>query len=524
MLDKRDNTTIIKAITYILMYVALFLILCLRSPIDFATPYMWGEDGMVLYEEAAVYGIGTLFATSNGTFWVLQRLIGYIVYTVLYSCNALNLLPAGLSVITKLVETFAFFYFTTDRFKRIVKSRWARFFIAVSLILAIPDNAVDLINCDTSSPFILIFVVFLIGFNAFFNHKTMTLSEGLFLILMGFSSAAVPFIVGVAFLCLILFLYYNKGRPKTKKFKVYLWIHIIVCLATVLAFVVQVISIISYGRTSGVEFDLPGRLWNNLLYWVWIPYSNYYKVDVVVIALIVGIALWIVLTFISRIKPIVAVYSAAFSFAFSLMCSMAFSVSFYYNPEAAMTTISGRFWSLPYQIAAFFLGVAICRMWHRYAFRIFAIAFIVIESSILLPHYPIKELGTEEKYIDIFNSNVASLDVDGGEFLEVCIGPWDPFCITLPIELDDESISCIEDVTGEIGIAPQGHYVCTVTVPEDIANPIKEAYLSIDNGFRRVGMYSIDRHNDGTATIEFCFLKLTTIITPDTKLDVNIRR
>ena len=508
---------------YIFMYIALFLILCLRSPIDFGTSYLWGEDGIVLYGDAAELGIGTVFASSNGTYWVLQRLIGYIVYIVLYPFNALRLYPAVLSIITKLIETFAFFYFTSDRFERIVKSRWARFFIAISLILAIPDNAVDLINCDTSSPFILIFVVFLIGFNAFYNRDTLNVGEGIFLILMGFSSAAVPFIVGVAFLCLILFIYYNKGRFKTKSFKVHLCKYIVACLGTTISFIVQVSSILSYGLTSGVEFDLFERLWNNCFFWAWMPYSNYYKGDIVRTALLVGMALWIVLAVISKMKPIAVLYSIAFSVTFSLMCSMAFSVGEYYLPESAMTTVAGRFWSLPYQIAAFYLGVVIWRLWNRYVFRSVAIVLIAVELSILLPHYPIKELGTEQHYIDIFNNNVESLDKDGGELLEVIIGPWDPFYMRVPIDLDDESLSCIEDTEGVLDQHPKTTLCYSVTVPEDLSNPITGAYLSIDNRARIIGMYNIDRNNDGTSTIEFRLMNLATFITPDTRFDVYIK-
>ena len=48
-----------------LYFVALFLLLAFRSPMDLITPYLWAEDGTVLIRESVYEGLSIIAKQGN---------------------------------------------------------------------------------------------------------------------------------------------------------------------------------------------------------------------------------------------------------------------------------------------------------------------------------------------------------------------------------------------------------------------------------------------------------------------------
>ncbi|MCR4611339.1 MAG: hypothetical protein K5644_05530 [Lachnospiraceae bacterium] len=463
---------------------------------DFGTSYLWAEDGCELYYDAANSGIASIFSVSNqGTLWIIQRTLGYICYLLGYPFNSIALFPTLLSIFTKLLETAAVFYFLSDKFSWIIKQKWVRFLIATSVLLAIPQNSDDLINCDTSSPFIFTFTVFLIGINAFREEwKNISVFEIVFLVLVTLSSAAAPFSVGVAGLYLVVYLIRNRKRLKKKDVKTNVIKNICILSIIIIAFAIQVYMIITSGRTNSVPLELFDRIVQNTLYFVWFPYCNYYFTSVAF--LILGIVLIITATYFTKIKAVIVLYSFGFSWMYLLMCSLTESVENFYAPLD--TVVGTRYYAVPYQIAVFFVGWVAYRFWNNPKTRAVTILLIITEGILLCSHYFVKGTGNESQYVKIYDSNVASYDINGDTKLVIPIAPALPYAIDFPISLNNvtgsegfELKSIEEKHTGSV-------YNVDMTINSNTAEIVKEAYVLVNDADYLMGSFDIENNVTGS--------------------------
>ena len=145
-----------------LYFVALFLLLAFRSPMDLITPYLWAEDGTVLIRESVYEGLSIIAKQGNGAYWVIQRIFGLVCYWLVKPFESIEALPYIMQVLSKSLNVLSVMYFMSDRFSWLVSEKKYRFGICAGIILLMSQYANDTLTCDTSLPFGLFFGVFLI--------------------------------------------------------------------------------------------------------------------------------------------------------------------------------------------------------------------------------------------------------------------------------------------------------------------------------------------------------------------------
>ena len=486
-------TSLKKAIWIIGAFLALYFLFCLRSIYDFGTSYLWCEDGMILYADAAKYGIESIFYESNGSMWFIQRLLGWIVYSVTYSLNVLKLYPVIMSLITKFIEVACVFYFTSEKFSWIIESKWMRLFVSASVLVAIPDTGVDVVNCDTSAAFIYMFAVFLIGLNAFWPVEKLSVFEALFLVLMAISSLGAPFVFGVVILRLISFIIYNKSSFGTSDNKKDLIVYIVEVALVIFAVFIQMFVLFTSERTSKTALDLFDRLWATFLHFIWFPYCNYYFVSIILT--LVGVALWVVATIITKSKPLAVLYGAGFSFVWLFICSLSCDYKVMFQPifDINNRNLESRFWTLSYMIAAFYVGCAVYKLWKRNkGFKVVAVILLIAEIGMLSWHYRLVTNGKEELYIRAFDSNIVMCDTNGEEKLYIPIGPFEepePFGIYVPTKMDGRALTDedIQIINKEAFLDKPRHI--GLTTANTGGDQIKAAFLKYDDLDYYVGCY-----------------------------------
>lgn len=451
---------------------------------------------MILYKEAEEYGILSVFHESNGSLWVIQRIFGWICYSIVNIFNIIRIYPLLLSLMTKAFEVACVFYFTSEKFEWIVSSKWMRLFIASCVLVAIPDTGIDVINCDTSSGFICMFAVFLIGLNALRKGKYTPLSvfDVLFLVLMALSSLGAPFVLGVAVLYLISFFVQSKGKMRESAVRKGLFVAVVNVALVLVATIMQLSQLFNSGRTSGVSAELFDRIKGTFLYFVWFPYSNYYYESVILT--LIGILLWVLVAFMVKAKPLIVLYGAGFSTAWILMCSLSCKYDDMFKPLFDINSrgMNSRFWVLSYMIAAFFAGCAIFKLWKKNkALKVIAVIVCIAMVSILSLHYKVASNGKEEIYIHAYDNNMALCDTKGKELLFIPIGPFEkeePFGMYVPVG-DIKSQAVSDD---DIVLISREEYMPKplhrgFIVQCDSEDKIKEAYIKYDDLDEYIGAY-----------------------------------
>ena len=501
-----------KIIWSICCFIGLFFLYCLRSPLDFGTSYLWCEDGMILYKEANEYGFLSVFHVSNGSLWVIQRFFGWICYSIVNIFNIIRIYPFLLSIITKAFEVGCVFYFTSEKFSWIIESKWMRLFVVASVLVAVPDTGIDVVNCDTSSGFICIFAVFLMGLNALRKDEYTDLSvfEILFLVLMALSSLGAPFVFGVALLHFISFIVHQRlstekavSKAKVRK---RLIINIIMLALVLLATCMQLLKLMESDRTSQVSLDLFERIKSTFLYFVWFPYSNYYYVSIVIT--LIGILLWVVISYFTKANPLVVIYGAGFSSAWLFICSLSCDYHKMFMPlfDINNRSMNTRLWTLSYMIAAFYVGCAVYKLWQKNkVVKVIAVIILIIEIGMLAFHYRVASNGREETYIRAYDNNMAMCDTRGSEELFIPIGPFEqgePFGMYIPVD----SISSDTTIDSDIHINNREEFSSRplhigLIIEDSGESPVKEAYLRYDDLDYYVGCYrmgTLDSVNGNT--------------------------
>ena len=501
---KTNNCSILKDnriqfMFLILSYIGLWLLYCLRSPIDFGTYYMWCEDGIVLFQDAHDSGIKSLFYTANGTLWVFQRFIGLLCYYLSYIFNNISIYPISLSIITKLIEVASIFYFACSKFDWIIKSRWLRVFVSASILLAIPQNAYDLVDCDTSSPFFFSFAIFLIGLNAFNKEhpQELSLTETIFLIIDALSSANTPFVLGVTFLRFISFVYLVKKTDNMQTEKLVCFSIKVILIS--LASIAQTLTIISSGRAS-VKLDIFNRMLSTFENFIWFPYSNIYLQAIPFI--IVGMLLWALLVYLSKISILPVIYGVCFSLSYLFLCSLTDNAYNFFQEHP------GRFFFTSYSLSVFYLGWFAYLLLNGKITRIISIIIIILELIVLLTHYPIYKSGGEHQVIECFKNNTSTYDRNGDKTLIINIAPlMSVFGILVPGNLPSSSNNNSVRYEKNLTKSKDTPYIIETTVINESGSPIKEAFLIGENDNLYLGSYSLKKENTNNGErieIGFC--------------------
>lgn len=490
MLKRIKSLDVSPIIINFVIFVIAFFIFCLRSPFDFATSYMWAEDGVRLLDDTEFYGIKSLFIVSNGTLWMFQRLVAWICHLFLYPFNSIRAFPIILSIATKAIEVASVCYFISDKFSWFIREKWVRGVIATTVLLAIPDTSNDLVNCDTSLPFVCIFAVFLIGLNAFNikREKELSVLETAFLVLMALSSAAAPFMLGVGVLFFLSYLWINRNNVDRNEIIKY----IIKLTIILIAVCIQVYMILSNGRTEGIELELLNRVLSNTYFFVWFPYCNYNGVYLLV--MLIGLLIWVLIIFALRTDILPVIYGVGFSWFYLLMCSLMTASDYFYNNLYGVSGV-GRFISLPNQIAAFYVGWAVYSLWKSSKIRFMSVVIIVLEGYVLFSHYYINQMGNEQQIIDCFNNNVSLYDKEGEQKLNVMCAPDYPYYALIPVSISKSSSQkegefyLLENSSSE-----ESSKMCVDTKIVNESNElVKEIYISNHNKDEYFGSLIFDK-------------------------------
>lgn len=460
----------------VVFFIALFFIYSLRCPEDLFSSYLWCEDGIVLLNQPISEGISSLTIPGSGAYWTIQRLIGLLCYGTSYLLNDLSFFPALMGFITKLIATSSVFYFTTDRFNWIVKNKSYRFAICAGIMFAIPKSSIDVISCDTSLPFVMLFFGILVVIDTLGNDKprTITIVESAFLTILALSTIASPFIGAIAVLAFL------RKLIATKKVN-----SLDVCktIPVIIATSIQLLYSISSPRSQGIELALIRRLLICINDMVFYPYSSSYTSK-----FCWGLAFgtMIIMAIISRIPWKIPVLCLLSSFSFLCFCSMT-------TPPESITVnifapIGGRYVMLSYMIAVFLLGIEAFRLWDNEPIR--KTISIVLFGSILLTSiltYHIDFIG--DYFSDTYSQNIEAYDRSGNNTLIIQIGPWVNYAVSIPCNIDNEAV----DYDAEYSIVDSQ---LIYDFPDDKYLTQYSGYIESYNGevFNHIAL----RLNDGT--------------------------
>ena len=441
-LQRKTSNPLILTFSFLL----LFAIYALRSPEDFFSSYLWAEDGTVLISGSVLEGFGTIFTPTNGTLWLIQKLLAFVCYKLLSLFNGMKWLPVFQGCVTRLAAVGGIFYFTSDKFSWIVQDRVKRFFICVLITLMLPMRAYDVFTCDTSLPFVLNIVAFYIGLNLLCREtpSSMTACETIFMALLALSTAAAPFVAAVAGLSALRWLIYHvREKDLQPRAAVAEGVKLTLVLCAVL---LQLKTIMGGGRVSA-SIDLPARILLSIQAFVMLPYWQNFNMWALFALSLIG---WGGLLYLSKVSWRIVVYCAFFSFGFLLYSSMVTSVQDAYN------TLGGegpRFTLLSYAISTVLLGIVLCRLWERN--KTFKPVFCLILSTLLfisLQTYHVPTVGTE--FIGLYDRNITLFENHGRDLVCIPIGPWRPWTMSIPSSIsekivDDDMTIIVDAVDGQ---------------------------------------------------------------------------
>ncbi len=434
---------------YLIYFFALFLLLCLRSPQDVYTPYLWGEDGEVLLKGSVEFGPSALFKVFAGTFWVIQRAISLVCYEICVVFRNLTYYPQMQGIICKLIGTASISYFLNERFSWLVKERFFRFIICACVIFSIPFYASDVIICDTSVPFYMNFTVFLIGLDTLCKKESrpITIPETVFLCILSISSAAAPFAAAIAFFSFLRWIFVKRESLPTKgKIALEAAKMCLVCACAL----IQVICIMQSSRTAN-EWKLLTRIIICLKGLVYAPYFYSYASWGVSLLGLCGFA---ALAYFSKVPWKIVAYTAVFSFGFLLYSSMIVEPDLVQALIFQETESIGRYILFSYMVAAFILALEITTLLkEKRALKCLGIFLSAIYMSLSISTYSLKLLGPQ--YVDCYRDSISVFTPDGKQSLAIQVGPnlfwytivrWDQTAYTLEEEpLSDYGIRTIQD-------------------------------------------------------------------------------
>lgn len=417
----------------IVSFLLLFLLYVLRSPDDFFQPYLWAEDGGLILQNAVYIHEGNILDSFNGTLWVLQRGIGYFSCWVVVLLQCFPAAPYVMGTISKLIAVSGIYYFTDKGFEWLVKMRLWRWLIGILVVLTIPVNAYDLVTCDTSLPFVLIFPMFLIGMRLLCQEKVVMLDwrETIFLCVFALSSAAAPFVA--AFLLPAFLRWTIVTFKKGGVFRSRIFVEAIKVLLVMAAVLLQIYTILTSERTSNVELAIAERIGSTLKAFVFYPYWQVFQ-EWSYFA--IGLISFMLILYWAGIPRRVVGYSMVFSFLFMLYCSMSYDKPEYFfdGPEVFMM---GRFVYVNTAIATLLLGLVIHSFFKKDG--IMRIGSIMMGVSILLLSaytYHIPVYGAER--IVAFETNSVFFDGKSENHINIPVGPTGFWFMYMPVSFPPE--------------------------------------------------------------------------------------
>lgn len=341
----------------VLAFGVLFYFYVARALYDIVLPYMYMEDGMVMLERSVTLGWAGVFTVDNGTFWVLQKIIGRISLFIVNIFGAFWAMPYVMGILSKLVGVGGIAYFMSDRFAWLIKERIWRFLICVLVILVIPVNGADVIACDTSMPFVLLFTVFLIALRLFCGEKIElpTWAESCFLMLVAISSAGAPVIMSIVFCAFFGWLFFEiKDGVFDKKRTMIALLKTVLIMAV--AFI-QVWTVVTSDRAQ-IDWDMSTRINFNTRLFVFFPYWQVFGPW-----LLFGIGLlgWIGIFVFAKVHWKVMGFCGIYSWLFMLYCSLTYS-----NMEECYKGLMvARYLFCNMAIAVLIWGMAIYAFWQK---------------------------------------------------------------------------------------------------------------------------------------------------------------
>lgn len=413
-------------------FLVAFFILVFRAPKDFLTPYLWAEDGSVLIEGSIYNGLKGVFIPNGGTYFVIQKSLALLCYWLVIPSGSIAALPYIMQIIFKSVSVFGVLYFINDRFSWIVQRKIHRFFICLGIILLMPQHSFDVITVDTSLPFELFFLIYLIGLDSLCSEKKDRLSFGqtVCFILLGLSFAGAVFITAIAFAIFIQWLY---GQKKARKLdRGVLFVEIIKLIILFVVAFLQIKMALGVGRVSE-NLDLLNRLILNTKSFMFFPYWHQFHSW---LTFGIGFVLFAILIYTSGINWKVVAYSCIFSFCFMLYCSMVSSADIFYVGE-----MTGRYVFTCFEIASLLLGCCLSYLAVNTdkLKRCIAGIIIVIFGFLSVKTYNIPVQG--EMYAELYKENIDLFKKNGQEALSIPIGPWPPLTLTVPTSFNQYSFN-----------------------------------------------------------------------------------
>ncbi|MDF2962878.1 MAG: hypothetical protein K0S39_4613 [Paenibacillus sp.] len=430
-LEYRKSVSRCFSSTNITLFVVLFAVLAMRAPQDLFTPYLWAEDGSVLIQGSIYNGIKGIIVPDNGTYWVIQKSLALICYWLVLPFDNIEALPYIMQILSKVLATLSVMYFISDRFEWLVKERLHRFGICLAVVLLLPQNASDVLTCDTSLPFYFIFTTFLIGLDLVFGKKSFmpNIPQTLFLILFSLSSAAAPFVVVVVGIAALRWLI-NSIKTETLHRRAFI-IEAIKLLLIFAAVFIQVQYILSSGRASG-DIALVHRIVLNTKSFIFVPYLQKFHSWT---AFSFGFLSWIIVWRVAKVPLKVIVYCGLFSWGFMLYSSMTGPADAFYN--GAMT---GRYVFTCFEISALLLGLATVRLLENKKMHIkyLGCASVLTICICALLTYNVQTIGAE--FAGIYKVNSRVFEVKGQDRVLIPIGPWNPWIVAIPADISNKDI------------------------------------------------------------------------------------
>lgn len=422
----------------LLCFVILFALLAFRTPEDLFTPYLYSEDGGVLIQGSIYNGIRGIVKPGNGTYWVIQKALALLCYWVILPTRSIAALPYIMQVLTKILGTLSVMYFISDRFQWLVSKRTYRFWICVGIILLMPQHADDVLVCDTSLPFQLFFVAFLIGLDLLCSGKYDTPNWGqtVFFMLLAVSTASalcLAAIVAASFLQWIV-VQVEHGTLKKRAVGIEIFKLCMICGAVW----IQVRLVLSSDRVSG-SLDLTNRMILSLKSFVFFSYWNKFQTWR---AFFVGLIIWAFIGCIIKLPWKTVLYCGGFSYLFMLYCSMVTSAEEFYQ------TMYGRYVFTCYEIAALMIGLAVVKFLGSGQPSKKNIGYVVLCATAIISLRTYNVPVTASECGEIYTTYCGLYEANGQDQMRLPIAPFKPLAFVVPVEISSKQM--IDDL--EFGV------------------------------------------------------------------------
>ena len=175
------------------------------------TVFLWAEDGNIFLQQAIDSGWSSIFTIYAGYQHLLPRLVTLFAFSIGSLFNNLVLVASIMKWSTILLSVLFLWYFTTDDFEWLIKSRWARLATVACVPIIMTTFSETYCNITNIQWWGGIFI-FIVGLNLI-RGKFPPLWACIFLFLISLSTPYSPVIV----LLLIVYLVQRIRNLQSKK-------------------------------------------------------------------------------------------------------------------------------------------------------------------------------------------------------------------------------------------------------------------------------------------------------------------